>query len=180
MRAIRGRRRLAVILGIAAALALIAAGAAYALTASSFKYSAPQVGYKRVHNMAFVPFRLNENYTNSWNNGLSSGLGACLNAGVDLPAGSRVKAITFYFKSSTTSDFFGVLTRRRLSTGGATQLAVANPVNNANTPTSVTVKIPSTNQAVTADHAFGIGVCPGIDNLFYGARIKYTYTSAGS
>ena len=107
-------------------------------------------------------------------------MGACLNAGVDLPPGSEVKAITFYFKSGASSDFFGVLWRTRLSTGAAIELARANPPNDANTPTSFTVNIPADKQAVTADHAFGIGVCPHTDNVFYGARIKYTYTSAGS
>jgi hypothetical protein len=180
MRAISKRRRLAFLLGVAAVVALLGASAAYALTAKSFRYDSPKIGYVRVHNMAFAPFNLDDNYTNSWPNGLFSGLGACLNAGVDLPPGSRVKAITFYFKSNTSSDLFGVLMRRRLSTGGATELARATPVNDANTPTSVTVNVPGTKQAVTADHAFGVGVCPGTDNFFYGARIKYTYTSAGS
>jgi len=180
MRATRTHRRLSLFLGITALIALVVAGAAYALTAKSFKYSNPKTGYQRVHNMAFAPLRLDENYTNSWNNGLFSGLGACLNAGVDLPIGSRVKAITFYFKSGATSDFFGAFWRRELSTGGATQLAQVNPPNDANAPPSFTVNIPAGKQVVAAKHAFGIGVCPGTNNVFYGARVKYTYTSAGS
>jgi hypothetical protein len=68
----------------------------------------------------------------------------------------------------------------RLSNATATRLANAFPSNDANTPTSVTINIPSTKQAVTADHAYGVGVCPGSSGVFYGAKIKYTYTSAGS
>ena len=180
MRAIHARRRLAVFLGIGAALALIAAGAAYALTASSFKYSTPKTGYKRIHNMAFAPFDASQVYSNTWNQGLSATASQCLSAGVELPVGSRVKAITFYFKSGTGGDFFGDLWRMRLSNAKATRLANAFPSNDANTPTSVTVNIPSTKQAVTADHAYGVGVCPGAGDIFYGAKIKYTYTSAGS
>ena len=67
MRAIRSRRRVTVALAIGTALALSAAGAAYTVTASSFKYSAPKTGYKRIHNMAFAPFSEFVSYSNTWN-----------------------------------------------------------------------------------------------------------------
>jgi len=180
MGAIQRRRRLAVLLSTAVGLALIAAGAAYALTASSFKYSAPKTGYVRVSAMAFAPNGQGGTYFNDWNSGLTGTGAGCFNAGVDLPAGSRVKAITFYFKSGPGSNFAGDFWRRQLSTGGSLLLVTANPNNNTNAPSSVTKNISSTKQAVTADRAYGVGVCTGDDGTFYGAKIKYTYTSAGS
>jgi hypothetical protein len=180
MRAIRTRRRLATVVGITAAVGLTAAGAAYALTAASFKYSSPKTGYVRISAMAFAPNGQGGMYFNGWDSGLSGTGAGCFNAGVDLPAGARVKAITFYFKSGPASQFAGDFWRRQLSTGGSLLLVTANPSNDTNAPSSVTKNIGSTKQAVTADRAYGVGVCTGDDGTFYGARIKYTYTSAGS
>jgi len=180
MRAIRKRRRLALFFGIGALVALVAAGAAYALTANSFRYSSPKTGYVRVSHMAFAPDGPGFAYHNQWTGGLTSTGDGCLNAGVELPAGaSRVKAVTFYFESGPASDFYGELRRRQLATGG-NQAFSANPSNNAGTLTSVTVAVPAVQQPVTAGRAYGLGVCPGSDGTFFGARIKYTYTSAGS
>jgi hypothetical protein len=179
MRVIHTRRRLALFLGISALVALVAAGAAYALTASSFKYSSPKTGYVRVSHMAFSPDGFGGAYQESWNGGLSSSGDACLNAGVNLPGGSRVKSITFFFESGPASNFIGDLWREKFP-GTGQLIATTNPSNDAGTPTSVTVNIGATKQPVTAGIAYGVGVCPGTDGTFFGAKVKYTYTSAGS
>jgi hypothetical protein len=179
MRVIR-KQQLALFLGIAALVALMAAGAAYALTASSFDYSSPKTGYVRVSAMAFAPGESDGSFYNSWSGGLYSSDGICFNAGVDLPVGSRVKAITFYFRSGPATDFSGWFYRRQLPTAESLQLAGIFPSNDAGIPTSVTVTIPAIKQPVTAGRAYGIGMCPGSDGTLYGARVKYTYTSAGS
>jgi hypothetical protein len=180
MRANSPRRRLGFLLGIGALAALLAAGAAYALTASSFKYSSPKTGYVRVSHLAFAPDGGGEAYSNDWHVGLSGAVGACLNAGVDLPGGSQVKSITFYYKSGPASEFLGFLTRIRVATAEISDIATISPVNDDGTPTSVTVNVAATDQPVRAAFAYGVRVCPGSDGTFLGARIKYTYTSAGS
>jgi hypothetical protein len=179
MSVIRTRRRLALLLAIATVVALSAAGAAYALTASSFKYSSPKTGYVRVSSMAFIPDSPNTTYFNSWPDGLADSVNSCFNTGVDLPQGARVKSITFYFESGAGSDFQGELVRTRLSTGANQEFQVS-PSNDAGTRATATANVPSIRQPVTSDHAYGIGVCPGDDGTFFGARVKYTYTSAGS
>jgi hypothetical protein len=180
MKVIRNRRRQALLLGVAAVVALIAAGAAYALTAKTFKYSSPKTGFVRVSHMAFAVDGGGGAYHNQWNGGLESTGDACLNAAVDLPVGSRVRSITFFYKSGPASDFIGELWRRQFAAGTSKLIVTTNPSNNAGTPTSVTRNIAAVNQPVTADRAYGVGVCPGTDGTFLGARIKYTYTSAGS
>ena len=180
MRVIRMRKRRTLVLGVAAVAALAAAGAAYALTASSFTYSGPKTGYVRLSHLAFAPDGNGGTYANDWTTGLAATGGACLNAGVDLPVGSRVKAITFYYRSGPASDFYGDFRRMQLSTEVSLSLANVNPSNNAGTPASVTKNVAAVNQPVTAARAYGVGVCTGNDGSFFGARIKYTYTSAGS
>jgi hypothetical protein len=179
MRAIHPRRRLAVFLGIAAALALIAAGAAYALTASSFKYSSAKTGYVRLHTFAFAPVASGTSYSN-FAEGLTAPGGCGFVAGVDLPVGALVKSVTFYYKSGAASNLTAQLWRMQLSTAVPTFIADVGPSNDAGTPTSVTDTVAAANQLVTSGRAYGLGVCPGSDGTFYGARIKYTYTSAGS
>jgi hypothetical protein len=181
MRVIRTRRRLALFLGMAVLVAFGAAGAAYALTAKSFKYSSPKTGYVRISHLAFAPDGFGGNYLNVAYNGLSTpGSDACLTAGVDLPVGSRVRSITFYFKSGPSTDFHGVFWRMRLATGTPLFLAGVLPHINSGTPTSATDGVPAVSQPVTAGRAYGVYVCPGSDGTFFGARVKYTYTSAGS
>ena len=63
MKGVRRHRRLSVFLGIGAVVALVAAGAAYALTANSFRYSSPKTGYVRVNHMAFSPDRSGVDYS---------------------------------------------------------------------------------------------------------------------
>ena len=179
MRAIHKRRRLAVFLGIAVGLALIAAGAAYALTAKSFKYSSPRTGFVIVGHMAFHPDGSSGAGVNGAN-GLETDTDTCFNAGFDLPpSASRVRAITYYFKSGPSSDLMATLSRRHLATAGSIGFIV-NPANDAGTPASVTDAIPAIFQPVKPDRAYGITVCPGNDGNFYGAKVKYTYNSAGS
>jgi hypothetical protein len=175
------KRRLVVALAVVGAIALIAVGAAYALTASSFKYSSPKTGYVRVSHMDFIVDGSGETYSVSWSDGLTATSGNCLNAGVDLPAGSLVKSITYYYKSGAASNFFGRFLRMQLATGTGLDLtAFATPTDDSGTVQAVTVNVPAANQGVTAGRSYGVGVCPGSDGTFYGARIRYTYTSAGS
>jgi hypothetical protein len=100
--------------------------------------------------LAFAPDGNGGTYANDWTNGLAATGGACLNAGVDLPVGSRVKAITFYYRSGPASDFYGDFRRMQLSTEVSLSLANVNPSNNAGTPASVTKNVAAVNQPVTA------------------------------
>jgi hypothetical protein len=51
---------------------------------------------------------------------------------------------------------------------------------NPGTITSATGHVPAAKQRVRAGRAYQIDVCPGSGGHFYGARVKYTYMSAGS
>lgn len=170
-----------VALAVVAAISLMAAGAAYALTASSFKYSSPKTGYVRVSHMDFTPDGNNTTYFTSWPGGLSDSGDGCFNAGVDLPVGSRVKSITFFYDSGPGSEFFGRFLRMQLATGDGLDITPnAQPADDSETVQAVTVNVGAANQDVKAGRSYGVGVCPGSDGTFYGAKIKYTYTSAGS
>jgi hypothetical protein len=178
---LKSKRRISLVLAAVGVLALIAVGAAYALTASSFKYSTAKTGYVTVSPMDFAPDSDNASYFNNWATGLADSSGGCHNAGVNLPQGSKVKSITFFYKSGVGSEFFGRFVRMRLGTGvGADIVTAVSPANDLGTASSVTSNVGAANQPVSASFAYGVGVCPGSDGTALGARIKYTYTSAGS
>jgi hypothetical protein len=175
------KRRLSLVLAAAAALALVVVGAAYALTANSFRYSSVKTGFITVSPMDFGPDGDNTAYFNNWSTGLGDTSGGCHNAGVNLPQGSKVKSITYFYKSGAASNFFGRFVRMRLGTGvGADIIVNANPANDAGTAASVTRNVGAANQSVNSSFAYGVGVCPGSDGTFLGARVKYTYRNAGS
>jgi hypothetical protein len=175
------KRRLSLTLAAAGALALVVVGAAYALTANSFNYSSAKTSYITVSPMDFAPDGDNTTYFNSWSGGLADSSGGCHNAGVNLPQGSKVKSVTYFYKSGAASEFFGRFVRMRIGTGVGTDIITAvNPVNDLTTASAVTANVGAVNQPVSATFAYGVGVCPGSDGTFLGARIKYTYKSAGS
>ena len=71
----------------------------------------------------------------------------------------------------------------QLATGvGSPIIGPVFPAEDSGLPTSVTRRVAATKQRVTAGRAYWLEACPGGmgDGAFFGARIKYTYTSAGS
>jgi hypothetical protein len=181
MRVIRKRRGLALFLAIAAVVALTAAGAAYALTAFSFKYASPKTSYVRISHMAFTANAHFVEWSQSHTTGLTSATGGCFNAGVNLPVRSKVKSVTWYYQSAATEDFEGSFRRNQLATGvGSPIIGPVTPADDSDLPTSVTRRVPAAEQLVGTGRAYWVEACPGSDGHFFGARIKYTYTSAGS
>jgi hypothetical protein len=179
---LRVRKRLALVLGAALVAGLLAAAAAYALTAKSFRYGEPKTGYVRVSHMAFTA---NADFV-TWGQSLTDGLSTrggngCFNAGVDLPVGSKVKSVTWYYRSGPASDIETAFHVNRLARGiGSRVIGPFSPIEDSDTPTSLTIDVPSNKQLVTAGRAYWVEVCPGSDGAFFGARVKFTYTSAGS
>ena len=181
---LKSKRRVYLALAGVALLALIAVGTAYAITSGSFKYSSTKTGYVSVSNMDMIPDGNNTTitYFNSWTGGLSDPGDGCFNAGVNLPQGAKVKSITYTYDSSTGSNFFGRFVRMNLDSGnGVDIIDSVSPTNDTGNVAHVTASVHSNQQGVDNKRfAYGVGVCPGSDGTFYGAKIKYTYKNAGS
>ena len=95
---------------------------------------------------------------------------------------AKVKSIRYTYASDTGSEFFGRFIRGNLDNGnGVDIIDSVTPANDTNTPAKVTANVHSNQQGVdNSKYAYGVGVCPGSDGTFFGARIKYTYKTAGS
>jgi hypothetical protein len=179
---LKSKQRVYLALGAVGLLALIVVGTAYAITSSSFKYSSTKTGYLSVSHMDFIPDGPNTTYFNSWTGGLTDSGGGCFNAGINLPSGAKVKSVTWFYESGAGSEFFGRFVRMNMPTAAGLDItANASPVNNTGLPSSVTRNVAAANQTVNnSRYSYGIGACPGSDGVFNGARVKYTYRTAGS
>jgi hypothetical protein len=183
---LKSKRRVYLALAGVTLLALIVVGTAYAITSGSFKYSQTKTGYVSVSNMDMIPDSPNTTFFNNWTGGLSDSGDGCFNAGVNLPQGAKVKSITYTYSSPAGSEFFGRFVRRNLDSGSGVDITeFADPVNDTGNVAKVSRSVPSNQQNVdNKKFAYGVGVCPGsngTDNgIFFGAKIKYTYKTAGA
>lgn len=163
--------------------ALFLAGVAHAFTDTIFKYSTPKTGYFTLHPMDFSPTdqsaAASSDYDIHWNGGsITAATGVCFNAGLHLPHGAKIIAIAGWFTSSSggAEIFVG---RNNVSTGLGDTLALEVDPDTSGTRKPVNV-VPSAFQVVDNQHyMYGLGICMGSTDMFHGARITYTYTTAG-
>jgi hypothetical protein len=166
--------------------AIVAGGAAVAITSNTFTYSSAKTGHLALSPMAFAPDAVGStapnDYLNDWNDGsLNSPDGSrCFNAGVNLPNGAKIKSLRVYYSTTNEPDFHGSLFRQNPATGTVTQLAHVDGVDESGQRATGADAVPTTKQIVRNDtFEYGVGVCATVDALFFGARITYTYRSAG-
>jgi hypothetical protein len=174
-------RNIAVLAASAVALVLVIGGAAHAVTDTVFKYTNPRTGFFTIDPMALTPDPDFRTYTTSYNAGNLTGTG-CFNTGVNLPNGATITALTVWFASGASSDPSFFFVRRDLTTGNPDTFVNGVSVHDDSTARKGhTFKIPNTAIAkVDGVHSYGFGVCfPDATNSFLGARVAYTFTTAG-
>jgi hypothetical protein len=168
--------------------AIVAGGAAIAITSTAFTYSSTKTGYLALSTMAFAPNRVGStgagDFTNDWTGsaqGISSPDGSrCFSTGVNLPNGSRIRSVRYSFTSGPGANLRIELVRVNPATGASTFLAQAEPLNDAGARRSFSTDVPSTKQLVdNQTFVYGFGVCAQDDTTVHGARITYTYRNAG-
>ena len=159
----------------AAAVLVLTATEAGAVTSKSFKYPSPKTGYLQIPAVAmtFDGDNATPTFEVSWPNGSLSG-NSCFNAPVDLPQGSTIVALTYIHTGPVGFQMF----RTDMATGASNYLAnfVATA---AMTRTVESLTLPTPVKVNNATTFYGLGVCLDIGEIFHGARIKYTYTNAG-
>ena len=167
-------------LGLVAVLAL--GGTVAALTASDFTYQTTKTGYLSIHPMALSADRDNADYIVSFIPGsLTTSTNACFSTGVNLPQGSRITQLAVWYSSPTEGDTSVFLQRITLATGFLSPLLVSEDIPIGSTGRKLAIFPIAGGSSLVSNigFAYGFGVCPGTDGDFHGARIAYTYTSAG-
>lgn len=168
--------------GLLAALAL--SGAAQAITDNVFRYTTPKTGHFSIHVMAMAPdgnISAND-YITDWGGTLSTGMANhCYITGVNLPHGATMTRLTVWYTSNGSSDPIVNLIRETLANGTTNVITIPNTFDDSGTRTQSNTVIPNNTLAKVnnAQYAYGFGICLGNGTVFHGARITYTYNTAG-
>lgn len=166
------------------AIGALLVGTSIAVTSSSFRYSETKTGFLSFAPADFAPDSSGNVYKNFATEGYEDTTSLCANAGVHLPQGARAKSVTFYFEGNGPAASFGALFRRKakaLSSPEYPPFSSMIPTASVGTnePSAVTRQVRDAKQLIdNKQFEYGIYVCPN-DGVFHGARIKYTYTTAG-
>jgi hypothetical protein len=167
------------LLGVA--VAVVMTGTAVAVTDTHFSYSTKQTGYVSVSPMDLAPVNsaaAQSGYDASA--ALSSPSFRCYQTGIHLPDDSRLTRMETSYQRGTSSDVVAFLLRTDLATSSIVQLASHSPADDSDVTASIATSVPSVLRVVDNEaSAFGYRVCVGLSTVFHGARLTYTYTSAG-
>ena len=106
---------------------------------------------------------------------------SCYSTGVNLPQGSRITQLAVWYQSPAGTEPEVYFSRESLSDGTSTSLLTSGEIHD-NTDTRKLALLPLAGGSSLVSNigfAYGFGICPGIGGSFRGARIAYTYTTAG-
>ena len=180
VRRLRGRHPLGLI-ATGVVITLVLSGTAMAVTDTSFTYSTVQTGYLMIGPADLVPEDNFDADDYSLSSVLaSSGAGACFRAPVHLPQGARMTSVRTSYRSGASSNPSLILRRVNPVTGAEAVLIARDVVDDSATRTYVNdVVLADLRLVSNALYTYTYRVCVGNTDFFYGARIAYTYTSAG-
>lgn len=166
-----------------AAVASVVSGVAFAVTSPDFTYSAAQTGYLTLGPMAMTPDDSNSaddyliNPLHLYND---STTGACFVTGVNLPKGAILRNLTVYFTSDNIGDLQVSFFRTRLANKAFVALINKQPVENTSSYVRVSYPFPPALSTIdNAAFAYSLRVCLADGTTYSGARIQYTYRTAG-
>jgi hypothetical protein len=168
--------------GLLAALTL--SGAAQAITDTVFRYSTPKNGYFTIHVMAMTPDSnaSANDYLIDVGGTLSTGTAnLCFVTGVNLPHGATMTRLAVWYTSNGSSIAVVNLVRETLANGTTNVITIPDTGDGSGTRTLSNTVIPNNALAKVnnAQYAYGFGICLGNGTVFHGARITYTYNTAG-
>jgi hypothetical protein len=157
---------------------LALSGAAYAISSATFRYSTPQTGFLMIPAAAFVP----ETETVVYHSGTeltTTGFG-CFYAPVNLPHGAKMTSIAMWYRKNDAVQSGGQFLRKPVI---GFPIIIANLVS-ANTngeekSFAVSITDPSFQLVNNVRYTYSIFRCLSDAESFVGARITYSYTTAG-
>ena len=170
-----------IVIGVVATLVL--SGTAIAVTDTNFTYSTTKTGYLTIHPMDLAPDSngsADDYFIDFAAANLATSAGNCYNTGVNLPQLAKVISVQTYYVDGPTNSVDVILYRNKLSTDVTDILAYQGLNDDAGVRNNQTTTVDGTLRTVWNNtYAYAFGVCLGSGSRFEGARITYTYTSAG-
>jgi hypothetical protein len=165
----------------AGAVAMQIIGAAHAATDTIFKYTTPKTGALTLLAAAFTPAQ----HTSSWSNIGSSLDGAggstCFFAAVNLPQGAKITNLAVWYAKNDSGGSYLFLTREQLSTGNTALIGsvLATDSGGARGGKQAAVTNTAVNTVNNLAYGYYLEKCVSSTETFYGARITFTYQTAG-
>ena len=181
---IRTRLLASITVGLIALLAL--SGTVEALIETNFTYANKQTGYYSIDQAALTPDNDSADYAHALGDdqGLIDVNNHCYFTGVNLPHGARITGLLVAFSSPATPNSDAGFALLRTSLVDGTQVTL-NPqpttiANDTNVRTLANLPIVGGSSPVSnIGYTYAFATCLGAGGSFKGARIAYTYTSAG-
>jgi hypothetical protein len=167
--------------GLLAAFAL--SGVAQAVTDTIFKYTTPKTGYLAISPVAFAPELSSLQYSVGRSILLAANGTACFEAPVNLPQGAKMTALAIWYRRTAPNSFSVGLNRHPIAPENLVSVVVANPVADTGgvyKPASYNITNASEQTVDNQHNNYFLVVClSNTNDEFYGARITYSYDSAG-
>jgi hypothetical protein len=166
-------------------LAALLSGVAWAVTENAFRYSSPKTGWYGMNPMAFSSSDSRpgfHEYFIQWPDYLRNlGSGThCFSTGVNLPQGARMTRLSAWYSTDAAGSVRVSLFRAGFADDSFSGLlAQLNSTDTSSTRAGMSAE-PGIPEVQNAQFNYAVGVCMDKDSdRFYGARISYTYTTAG-
>ena len=180
-------RRAIVLTATAVITPAVLHGAARATTDTVFRYSSPRVGHYSIHRLGMSPTDSSTTYfstatANSDGLATTGGTSGCFAAHVHLPQAATITNVMIWYKSSNAaSSPQTILYRHRLSTDLDEQVAAVTFTDQSNMRKATNLAPNAGLEVIdNARYMYALMFCVnGSTASFYGARIDYTYTTAG-
>jgi hypothetical protein len=155
-------------------------GVAYAISAAGFRYSAPRTGYLMIPAAAFVPEADTAVYTNLGRSLDVTGI-ACAVAPVNLPDGAKMTQLAMWYSKDDATETSLSLVRLLPASSTTADIATLNThdTGGAVKPGHVSIANTALQTVSNEQSSYYLEKCLTDQERFIGARIKYTYTSAG-
>ena len=180
----QARRSHVVTLFAGIAIGMLIVGTAAAVTSRSFTYSKPKIGYLSLSTLDFSSDRIGNtsaDYRIDMEFLTNTDVNRYFVAGVHLPNGAKILSATFWYSSTVGAGFIGNLGRSALAVQSSDDLVRVQPTDSSGNRLGATDTVDPSMQTVN-NGVYAYNVYAGLKDgqTFYGARIKYSYTSAGA
>jgi hypothetical protein len=161
-------------------IGIMLSGGAHAIVNGAFRYSTPQTGYLTIPAAAFIPAANGAVYTNDGNAIRTTG-DQCFTTGVNLPQDAKIAQLAMWFSKNDATPVTLSLDRAELQTFNFTTVASLSPGNTGGVGKSIAMNVTDTTKQTVNNirYMYYINHCISDQEFFVGARIKYTYTTAG-
>ena len=172
-------------IAVAAAVGTAAAiGTARAVTDTVFRYENPRTGFYNLNVMDFNAARSVVTYEITYPVRINtSGSGGCFTAGVHLPEGAKITALTGWYNAQALSGVQLFLDRHNPLSGQSDEIAsVASNDTSGGIHEMTKAVAPSPISTVhNKNFSYGVAACVNHSDTdtFYGARVTFTYVNAG-